>query len=503
MLHNTDNKTIPPLSDERRWDRWSWITLAIGVLLVVWPFLTTLYSYRYPTDSFSSTANDGFAIGGTYRIGEALTTEQSTPLQTDDIVVAINGRPLLPETPPPLPADLAVGQVIHYTLDRAGETIEADVTLVRLSPAAIITDQLHNLRDNPGYSLFVFAMVFIAIAVILLRPGSLAARYLFLFAAFELGISLQTYSDLYAFTYPPWLAFLQNFYGWGWMFLFMPTITLLVLVFPVRKWPVRRFPRLMPALLIGLPLVFAIIANIMVWFGGYLPAWRLIWPLTLYSGSWALISIPIILVHNVLTLREPLARAQMRWLALGFGLGFILPLVVMIASFELFTINDPRRDAIIVIGNLALLILPVCLAIGILRYRLFDIDVIIRRTTSYALITGLLALVYFGSIVILQRLLTPFTGDSDIAVVLSTLLIAVLVLPLRRRVQETIDRRFFRKKYDAEKVLNQFAATARDETDLDTLTAELVRVIQETMEPEHVSVWLKPTTDHRPLTTDH
>lgn len=395
---------------------------------------------------------------------------------------------------------------MHYTLDRDGETIEAAVTLVHLDPTHLITHQLQKLRDNPGNSLFAFTMAAIALAVFLLRPGSLAARYLFLFAAFNFGIGLQTYSDLFAFTYPPWLSFLQNFYGWGWMFLFMPTITLLVLVFPVVKWPVRHFPRLLPAALIGLSLVTSIIANSLVWFGGYLPAWRLIWPLTLYSAGWAMISIPIVLVHNMLTLRDPMVRAQMRWLALGFGLGLLLPMVVLLTSFELYPVYDPRRDAIIVAGNLALLILPVCLAIGILRYRLFDIDVIIRRTTSYALVTGLLALVYFGSIVILQRLLTPFTGDSDVAVVLSTLLIAALFLPLRRRVQDVIDRRFFRKKYDAEKVLNQFAAAARDETDLDALTAELVRVIQETMQPAHVSIWLKPvkrapTIDGTPTTT--
>ena len=148
------------------------------------------------------------------------------------------------------------------------------------------------------------------------------------------------------------------------------------------------------------------------------------------------------------------------------------------------------------------LALPLALAVGILRYSLFDIDVIIRRTTSYAILTALLALVYFGSVVVLQRLLAPVTGESTAAVVLSTLLIAALFLPLRRRVQATIDRRFFRKKYDAEQVLARFAATARDETDLDALTAELVRVIQETMQPESVSVWLRPVEDGR-QTTDH
>jgi hypothetical protein len=119
------------------------------------------------------------------------------------------------------------------------------------------------------------------------------------------------------------------------------------------------------------------------------------------------------------------------------------------------------------------------------------VDVVIRKTAVYSILTVLLALVYFGLVVVLQRLLLPAIGDSTPAIVLSTLLIAALFMPLRRRVQGFIDRRFYRRKYDAEKVLAQFAATARDETDLDALTAELLRVIEETMQPEHVSLWLR------------
>jgi hypothetical protein len=174
-------------------------------------------------------------------------------------------------------------------------------------------------------------------------------------------------------------------------------------------------------------------------------------------------------------------REQMKWLL------FAGALFIMTIALEFLSV--PWSG---VISNLVSLGIPLAIAIAILRYRLFDIDVIIRRTTSYTVITGLLALVYFGSIVAFQSLFGRLIDDeSTVAVVLSTLLIAALFLPVRRRVQDLIDRRFNRTRYDAEKTLERFAATARDETDLDALTAELLRVIQETMQPEHVSIWLR------------
>ncbi|MGB3219563.1 MAG: hypothetical protein WBD79_19395, partial [Anaerolineae bacterium] len=135
------------------------------------------------------------------------------------------------------------------------------------------------------------------------------------------------------------------------------------------------------------------------------------------------------------------------------------------------------------------------IGIAVLRHNLWDIDIIIRKTLVYTVLTALLALVYFGGVVLLQRLVGALTGveQSPLAVVVSTLAIAALFTPLRRRIQEGIDRRFFRKKYDSQRVLAQFAQTARDETDLDALTGELTRVVQETLQPERVSVWLRET----------
>ena len=142
--------------------------------------------------------------------------------------------------------------------------------------------------------------------------------------------------------------------------------------------------------------------------------------------------------------------------------------------------------------RLLFLLVPVAFALSILRYGLYDIDLVIRRTLQYGVLTLLLALVFFGAVTLLTSLLAAVTGQqSALALVIATLLIAALFNPLRRRIQNGIDRRFFRRKYDAQQVLARFAMTARNETDLDALTSELVRVVQETMEPATVSIWLR------------
>jgi uncharacterized membrane protein YhdT len=137
--------------------------------------------------------------------------------------------------------------------------------------------------------------------------------------------------------------------------------------------------------------------------------------------------------------------------------------------------------------------IPIAIGIAILRYRLYDIDIIINRTLVYGSLTAMLVVLYFGGIVVLQRVFVILTGQqSTLAVVASTLLIAALFTPLRRRIQSFIDRRFYRRKYDARKTLEVFSTKLKNETDLEALNNDLVGVVKETMQPVHVSLWLRP-----------
>jgi hypothetical protein len=140
----------------------------------------------------------------------------------------------------------------------------------------------------------------------------------------------------------------------------------------------------------------------------------------------------------------------------------------------------------------------VAVEIAILRYRLYDIDRIINRTLVYGSLTVTLVLVYFGSVVGLQYILRALTGqESQLAIVGSTLTIAALFNPLHQRIQASIDRLFYRRKYDAAKTLDEFSSKLRDETDLDALNSDLVKVVRDTMQPQHVTLWLREPKEPR------
>lgn len=185
-------------------------------------------------------------------------------------------------------------------------------------------------------------------------------------------------------------------------------------------------------------------------------------------------------------------REQIKWLAsagIFIALAFLTGPVIWSTPALANTFLWP------ILFVLAVITLPVSVGIAILKYRLYEIDLIIRKTLTYSILTALLLAVYFGSVVVLQQILVRITGEqqNEIVTVVSTLTIAALFVPLRQRVQDVIDQRFYRRKYDAQKVLARFAVIARDEIELEKLTDELLIVVSETMQPESASLWLKKT----------
>lgn len=183
-------------------------------------------------------------------------------------------------------------------------------------------------------------------------------------------------------------------------------------------------------------------------------------------------------------------REQIKWFALAAGvLGVVIPIGVF-TFFQATAGGALIAQDLMTVGFAAPL---VATGIAILRYRLYDIDVVIRRTLVYAGLTAILLAGYLGGVLLLQLALGPVTEDNELAIAGSTLAVAALFRPARRRVQELVDRRFYRRRYDAARTLEGFGARLRDEVDLDALGGELREVVAETMHPAHVSLWLRGT----------
>jgi hypothetical protein len=200
-------------------------------------------------------------------------------------------------------------------------------------------------------------------------------------------------------------------------------------------------------------------------------------------------------VYRFRRVSPPVERQQTKWVVFGFVVLLALLIAVSVVGDllfpELFTAGTVIDIVLDFVSFLAVLVVPITFAIAILRYRLWDIDLLIRRTLVYAVLTAGLAGIYFGIVVVLQGVLGLVAGgeNSALITVLSTLAIAALFTPLRRRVQALIDRRFYRRKYDAARTLAEFGALLRDEVNLGALEARLVGVVEETMQPGEVWLW--------------
>ena len=303
-------------------------------------------------------------------------------------------------------------------------------------------------------------------------------------------------------TLTPGLWLVLWYSNWNWTLLIFPLMWLMLL-FPTGR-PISRRWGWLVWVGIGLMLLLLLLATFAtpMRYGSVETSWSYPNPIgileynavqdsTTLSFFVAVMPVWVVLCLLALLVRfrraGQVVRQQMKWL-------FFATVVFVAAYVPVFLVDDFGNvlNVFNYLWMIAMLLIPAAIGIAILRYRLFDIDVIIRKTLAYAALTGLLALVYFGSVVLLQNVIGRAADEqSPLVVVLSTLVIAALFAPLRQRVQAFIDRRFYRQKVDAQQVLAQFARTARDETDMAALTAELVNVVQETLQPEQVTLWLR------------
>jgi hypothetical protein len=299
-----------------------------------------------------------------------------------------------------------------------------------------------------------------------------------------------------------WVAWVVS---WIWLLGFGQALVFLPLMFPNGRLPSRRWR------LVG---YFAAVALVTTGFGmAFTPGPLEDYPqidnplgLDAFDGSilagggvgWLLLTAVVVLSAASVVLRYRRAGTEQRQQIKWFAFASALVAVGWLIQSMLYTDEEtPYLVAAQLLLFVALVGLPIAVGVAVMRFRLYDIDLLINRTLVYGALTTMLVALYFGGVATIQVIFRTLTGQEQqpqLAVVVSTLLIAALFNPLRRRIQGFIDRRFYRSKYDATKTLEAFSAKLRDETDLDALRDDLVGVVRETMQPAHVSLWLRPDT---------
>ena len=234
----------------------------------------------------------------------------------------------------------------------------------------------------------------------------------------------------------------------------------------------------------------------------FTPFGPLSWPPPLFIAAVVAVwgSFLMAQIYRYARVSDRTERQQTKWVVFGVAVAIVGTLATIFtveAAVDLPPREVGQRMLSMLLMDASGLMIPLSIGIAMLRSRLFDIDVVINRTLVYGSLTAMLVALYVGGVALAQTIFRAITGQEQqpqLAVVVSTLAIAALFNPLRRRLQGFVDRRFYRRKYDATKTLEVFAARLRDETDLDSLSEELVSVVRDTMQPEHVALWLRPDT---------
>ena len=405
-------------------------------------------------------------------------------LQDGDIVTAIQGQSVDQAARGLFSPQEASGKAdrIQYTVRRGGQMLSVNAPLTAFSLAQLA-------KENWSIYIYLAYLELVSLVVFILRPRLGPAQLFFVVSNLLLAsglvffVGLRVDDLLYR-----WLVIL---YLWGAVVVYGFLLAALVhqaLIFPKTHPLLTRHPRWLLLIYLGvwLPGLAYLAAR---WPGMDSPAARLeliVQSTTLMSAVY----FPLLLLTTVSSYRTGNEREkrQIRWIMWSLMISLVPYLVFSVLPSLLgvqFQLATP------LLGILWCTV-PTSFAIAVLYERLFDIDVIIRRTLIYSALTVSLGAVYFFSIVLLQGLSQAITGQnqSPLVTVISTLTIAILFNPLRERIQNDIDRRFYRRKYDAEKILKDFALKLQDEVDIEKITEDLLNAVEETIQPQNLSLWI-------------
>ncbi|UCD98346.1 MAG: hypothetical protein JSV42_15530 [Chloroflexota bacterium] len=475
--------TIQPASEtEKRFNLGAWLILAIAIAVLIFSLADIAYRFTLPTDGWD--VNEAADLPGFNYLKDLMGSKSA--LQPGDQVIAIEGIPgdwQSVTTSFRLREIYQAGRSLDYTVLRSGHEVHVTVTLLNWQLGRWLA---FTLEDFAGTVELLSVLILVALAgfIFVRLPGNPATGPFLLFMGI---LASSTISGTLPSGFSVWVNPIANY-----MYQTVNTYILILIVpfvlirfafvFPHPKPITKRYPWISWGIgAAGIITVFFTTDDS---------------PIAWYWFVFSLFLAIAILIHNALTMRDRVSRAQLLWglggLIIGVGM---LALALLAGTLGLVDPTSGFTDLFFsLVTSMALLVMGGMLAVAILRYRLYDIDVIIRKTLQYAILTGLLVLVYFGSVLLLQNLVETLTDEqSPIVIVLSTLGIAALFNPLRSRIQDFIDRRFYRNKYNAELALAEFASKTRDEVDLNNLSGELLSVVEKTIQPESISIWLKYT----------
>ncbi len=381
-------------------------------------------------------------------------------------------------------------------------TVQVIIWLLNQSGPASLFD----MEEVFGWGWALPVLFSILAALIISRQPGNRVGWLLMLPALVTAVSPEALLATPMAALTPALWLLLWFDTWSWIPVIFP-VFLIPLHFPTGRPPSSRW-NWIKWLALGMWVYFMVLVAFSDTIGPINYDWRLPNPIgfisdeamgTLVSVVW-LVGLITIVLASVVSLfvryrrAHAVERQQIKWL-LYAGVVFVVVYALIAISSDAEFDNFDMASWANLVFVLSILAFPVAITIAILRYRLFEIDVIIRKTLVYAVLTVFLAMIYFGSVVILQSLFAAVSGEqSAVAIVLSTLAIAALFSPLRRRVQRWIDRRFYRRNYDAIGIMAAFAETARDEVDLESLNRAILEVIEATVQPEKASLWLRPVS---------